>query len=312
MSTGGSGGSSRRGRSSPRRSQVASKSDRTARAYSPSPLGTNFFAVALGGMNGEVLFDPTVPITDAKARIELLTVAYGRTFGLGGRLGLMTIAVPAAVVHAEGQVGEDAASVRRRGFADLRLKASLNLVGGKAMTPEEFAKAPRRTTLGVSFTVQAPTGQYDETLLVNLGTNRWAFKPELGVSIPVKRWSFEFYGGAWFFTTNDAFYPGPSVKRQDPLTSLQTHVSYTFTNRAWLAFDATWYGGGETTVDANPPSQRYSNTRIGGTFSIPVAARHSIKLAASRGASARTGSNFDSYVLAWQLVWFDRPSKKAG
>jgi hypothetical protein len=90
------------------------------------------------------------------------------------------------------------------------------------------------------------------------------------------------------------------------LTSLQAHVSYTFKNHSWLAFDATWYGGGQVTVDDNPPSSRFSNTRFGGTYSIPVAARQSIKLAASRGASARTGSNFTSLVIAWQLVWFDR------
>jgi hypothetical protein len=289
--------------------RVASAQELEPRAYSASPLGTNFFAAAVGYMDGEVLFDPTVPITDAHASIDTLTLGYGRTFGLGGKLGLVTVVVPAAVVHAEGLVGEASRSVRRRGFADLRVKTSINLLGVPAVTPAEFAKSPQKTTLGVSLTVQAPNGQYDGTLLVNLGTNRWAFKPELGVSIPVQRWSFDVYAGAWFFTDNDAFYPGASTKRQDPLTSLQTHVSYTFKNRAWLAFDATWYGGGETTVDANPPSQRYSNTRVGGTFSVPIAPRQSIKFAASRGASARTGSNFDSYVIGWQLVWFDRPKK---
>jgi hypothetical protein len=64
-------------------------------------------------------------------------------------------------------------------------------------------------------------------------------------------------------------------------------------------------------VDANPPSTRYSNSRYGGTFSIPVAPRHSLKMAASRGASARTGSNFNSFNFGWQMVWFDRPRKKA-
>jgi len=142
------------------------------RAYSLSPVGTNFAAVILGNLSGGILFDPTVPITDAKGDIDLATLGYGRTFGLGGHLGLVTVVLPAAYGHFEGQVQEQARSVRRRGFADLRLKASLNLLGGAVMTPEEFAKAPRRTVLGVALTVQAPTGQYDEAKLINLGTNR--------------------------------------------------------------------------------------------------------------------------------------------
>lgn len=276
------------------------------RAYSPSPLGTNFFVAAVGAMSGNVLFDPTVPITDAHADIYQVTLGYGRTFGLGGHLGLVTCALPAVVLHAEGTVAEASRTADRRGFADARVKVSLNLVGGKAASPAEFAKAPRKTILGVALTVQAPSGQYDETLLINLGTNRWAFKPELGVSVPVKKWTLEAYAGAWFFTTNDAFYPGASRKSQDPLTSLQLHASYTFSNRAWLAIDGTWYGGGATTVDASPPSTRYSNSRLGMTASIPVAARQAVKLAANRGATVRSGSNFTSLLVAWQLMWFDK------
>ena len=276
------------------------------RSYSPLPLGTNFFGAAIGASSGDVLFDPTIPITDAHADVGTATLGYGRTFGLGGRSGLVTIAIPLAVVHADGMVAEASRTANRRGFADLRAKVSINLVGGKAMTPAEFAKAPKRTILGLSLAVSAPNGQYDETRLVNLGTNRWAFKPELGVSVPVGSWSLEAYAGVWFFTTNHAFYPGSSVKTQDPMTALQTHVSYTFKNRSWLAFDATWYGGGQVTVDDNPPSSRFSNSRAGMTYSIPVAARQSIKFALSRGASARAGSNFTSLVIGWQLVWFDR------
>ena len=275
------------------------------RAYSPSPLGTNFFVLALGESSGSVIFDPSLPITDVSARVGTLTAGYGRSFGLGGKQGLVTIGFPYAIAHVEGMVFEQARKVRRSGLADLRLKVSVNLLGSKAMRPAEFVKAPKKTIFGVSLTVQPPNGQYDPSKLINLGTNRWAFKPELGVSVPVGRWYLEGYAGAWFFTNNDAFYPGTSVKRQDPLTSAQLHVAYTFKNRAWLAADGTWYGGGQVTIDDGPASTRFSNTRYGGTFSLPVAKRHSLKLAASRGASARTGSNFTSYQLAWQMTWFD-------
>jgi len=104
-----------------------------------------------------------------------------------------------------------------------------------------------------------------------------------------------------------AMTPGDATRRQDPLASVQGHASYTFKSRAWVAFDATWYGGGESTVDCGEPSARQSSTRFGGTVSIPIAPRQSIKIAASTGASARTGSDFNTALLAWQLTWFDRP-----
>jgi hypothetical protein len=280
------------------------------RAYSPSPVGTNFVAVSVGRSHGAVLFDPTVPITDATATFDHLVVGYGRTYGVFGRQAQVAVIVPYTQGAATGLVGEAEESQRaeREGLADPRVRASIQLVGPGALTPAEFARAPRQTIVGLSLSAQMPLGEYDETKLINLGTHRWAFKPEVGVSVPIgSRWYFDAYAGAWFFTTNDDFYPATAKREQDPLTSLQAHVSYTFPSRAWLAGNATWYGGGEATVDGGAPSTRQSNTRIGLTLSLPIAARQSIKLAASTGAAARTGTDFDTYLVGWQIAWFDRP-----
>jgi len=212
--------------------------------------------------------------------------------------------------HVKGNLLDEARDIRRSGLGDVRVKMSVNLVGTKAMSREEFAKAPKRTVFGVSLAVQAPTGQYDRTKLINIGTNRWAFKPELGVSVPVGRWYLDAYAGAWFFTNNTQFYTGNSTKRQNPLTQVQGHAAYVFQSRAWLAIDATWYGGGASTIDSNPPSTRQSNTRLGATFSAPITPRQAIKLAASAGTTARTGTNFDSLFVTWQFTWFDRSAAK--
>ncbi len=276
------------------------------RAYSIAPVGTNFVAVTAGNTRGEVLLDPSLPIDDVKADLNLGSLGYGRTFGLGGRQALAAIVFSYGLGDIEGEVLEEQKRIERSGLADMRLKMSVNLVGPPAMTPQEFATAPRKTVLGVSMTVQPPTGQYDETKLINLGTNRWAFKPEVGVSVPVGRWFLDAYLGAWFFTNNDSYFPGDATRRQDPLLSAQGHVSYTFESRAWLAFDATWYAGGEGSVDDGDPSERQNNTRMGGTFSLPITTRQAIKVVANTGASARTGSDFDTYLIGWQFTWFDR------
>jgi len=276
------------------------------RAFSPSPVGAHFFGIAVANSSGDVLLDPTVPITDVHADVWTIGIGYGQSYGLGGLGGLWSVAVPIAQARVSGVVGEDARSVRRQGLADIRLRASLNLIGGKALTPAEFVKAPKKTVFGVALTVQSDTGEYDATKLINLGTNRWAFKPEVGVSAPVGHWLFEGALGAWFFTNNNAFYPGSAHKSQDPLTSLQAHVAYTFRPHMWLAFDATWYGGGEVIINDGPPSERFDNSRFGLTYALPVTKTHSLKFAGSRGVSARTGSNFTTFIMAWQVVWMNK------
>jgi len=280
------------------------------RAYSASPVGTNFVLAAFGDTRGEILFDPSIPLTDVHASLLHATVGYGRSFAFLGRQAVFLGAIPYIYGHVEGQVLEQSRRVERSGFGDARVKMSFQLAGPGALTPEEFARAPRRTIVGTSLTVQAPTGEYDGTKLINLGTNRWAFKPEVGISVPVGRWYLDGYAGVWFFTVNHDFFPGGNDRRQDPLATLQAHASYTFASRAWLALDATWYGGGEATVNDGPPSTRQNNTRLGATFSVPLPHRQALKLSAATGASARVGSDFDTYIVAWQITWLDRGTRR--
>jgi outer membrane putative beta-barrel porin/alpha-amylase len=149
-----------------------------------------------------------------------------------------------------------------------------------------------------------PLGQYDSSKLVNLGSNRWSIKPEVGLSFPKGRWTFDTYAGVWFFTENDAYYPGPSHRRQDPVVALQGHVSYTLGRRAWIAANATWYGGGEMRVDGEPLADGYRNTRLGITWAMPVGSRQSLKVAYSAGAATRVGADFRTISGAWQLLIF--------
>jgi len=121
---------------------------------------------------------------------------------------------------------------------------------------------------------------------------------------PLGLWHLEAYAGVWLFTTNDSFYGGQK-RKQDPLTSLQAHVSYTFRQRLWLAANATWYRGGSTSLDGVPKADLQENTRLGLTLSLPVGARQSLKLTWNDGASTRIGGDFTTWGVAWQLLWFD-------
>jgi hypothetical protein len=173
----------------------------------------------------------------------------------------------------------------------------------------DVAKAPRRTILGMSLNVAAPTGEYFPDKLINLGTNRWAFRPEFAISQPVGlRWLLDTYAGVWFFTANSESYPGMLRKTQSPMGAFQAHMSYNLTPRLWAAFDVTYYVGGRITVEGVAPTDMQSNMRAGGTLALPVGQRHSIKIAASTGAIVRLGGDFTTFSVAWQTAWVPRPT----
>jgi hypothetical protein len=172
------------------------------------------------------------------------------------------------------------------------------------MTPAEFARAPRRPIVGASITIVPPFGQYDATKLINLGSNRWSFKPEVGLSIPAGRWTIDTYAAVWIFTDNDRYFPGHALRHQNALTALQAHVSYTVGRRAWLAANATWYAGGQSSIDGAPASGSYSNMRFGATLAVPIGSRQSVKLAYSAGATTRLGADFRTITAGWQLLIF--------
>ena len=272
------------------------------KAYSASPVGATFLVLALSRSTGSVVFDPTLPITDVSARINGAVLGVGQTFGVFGKLALFSAAVPFGWGDISGQVAEEARAITRSGFADARVKFSVNLRGNDAMRVREFAKAPRTTIIGASITVAAPSGEYDRTKLINLGNHRWAFKPEVGIAVPKGPWDVDVYLGVWLFTTNSDYYPGERVRTQDALVALQGHVSYTFKPRLWLAVNATWYDGGAARVDAGDPIGAVKNSRVGATLSIPASRRQSLKISYSDGMTVRAGTDFRTIAVAYQFV----------
>ena len=275
------------------------------RAYSPAPVGVNFFLLAGARSSGEVLTDPSVPIQDVEAKLNAGVTGYGRTFGILEHQASAVIVVPYIWGDISGNVFEEARSVTRSGIGDIKLRLAVNLIGGEAMTPKEFMKRTPKTTLGASLSISAPTGQYDPDKLINIGTNRWAFKPEIGLTIPHDRWMFDLFAGVWLFSANPDFFGGVH-REQEPMPTVQAHVSYTIRPQLWLALDSTYYFGGETSANGVSAGDRKENSRVGLTLSVPAAKGHSIKLNWSRGATARLGSNFNTFGVGWQYTWFDK------
>jgi len=285
------------------RAGAASAQQLEPRAYVPVPVGVNVVGAPFVYQTGSVVTDPSLPIQNVDAKVEAIAAFYDRSFSFLGRSATALVTVPYAWAQVTGDVFEQARKVTRSGLTDMQVRFSSNILGSPALSPQEFARTPIQTALGASLTVTAPTGQYDGTKLINLGTNRWGFKPELGLSAPAGRWTLEAYAGAWFYTPNDDFFGGHR-RTQDPLVEFQGHAGYNFRPGLWLALDAVWYSGGQTTTAGVLDDDRLANSRVGATLAIPLGHGHDLKLAGARGASTRFGQNFTTVGLTYQYHWF--------
>lgn len=290
--------------------EQAKSQDLDPRAYIRVPANSTTLITGFSYSYGGVVTDPTVPVKDVNAHVATPSVAVLQAFSLFGLTSQVLAALPYSWADGSGLLNGQPSQIHREGLSDMRLRFSILLHGAPATDLAHIIKAPRRTIIGASLNIVAPTGQYFPDKLINLGTNRWAFRPEIALSQPLgKRWLLDIYSGVWFFTNNNAFYPGDQLRTQNPLGAFQLHLSYNLKNKMWFAFDATHYMGGNSRVGDVWKQDRQVNSRIGATMVMPVSRMFSLKLAASTGAIVRSGQDFTTFSLGWQTTWFSKADK---
>ena len=287
--------------------------DLAPRAYVITPLGSNALTLGYNYNDGELLIEGAAPITGATGKISVPSVTYYRAFGFLGRSANVLAALPYGVGTFEGDVLGEPRSIYRSGLFDSVFRLSVNLVGGPAMSLPQMRQWQQKTLLGVGLKVIAPTGQYDPTKLINLGANRWSFKPEVGFSRRFGHWLIDAYASVWLFTENreffsrNAYFPGTQAQTQDPIGALETHLSYDVRPRLWVSLDGNFWYGGRTSLDGvENPSTLQQNSRVGVTASFPLTRHQTVKVSYARGAYIRYGGDYRIYSVAWQYSWIDR------
>jgi hypothetical protein len=252
--------------------------------------------------DGGLAFDPALPVTDPKLQTSSFVVGYARVLDLWGKSAKFDAIVPYCWLSGSAKFAGQTIQRDVNGFGDSRFRLSVNFMGAPALRLPEFKGYRQDVIIGVSLQVSVPASQYDPTRMVNIGTHRWFFKPEVGISKALGRWTLEGQAAATFFTTNRDFYGG-NTRSQEPLYSVQAHAIYSFRNGMWSSLDATYFTGGRTTLGGTQKEDRQENWRVGGTLSMPINARSSVKFYLSDGVSARTGNNFLMAGVALQYRW---------
>jgi Putative MetA-pathway of phenol degradation len=294
-------------------SRLICAQDLAPRAYVITPVRLNAVNLTYSFFDGSIILGNAVPIAGATGRVNVQILSYYRSLNFFGRSSSVVVALPYGVGNFDGTAAGVEAHLYRSGLLDSTFRFSVNLKGGPAMGVPEFSKWRQKTLIGVSFKFTAPTSQYDPTKLVNFGTNRWSFEPEVGLSKRRGHWLIDTYGGVWFFTDNPEFFShnqinlGVIVQAKNPVGAFEGHLSYDVRPRLWASLDGNFWFGGSTSNNSVPsPSTSERNSRIGATVSLPMTKRQSIKFSYSDGAYIRYGGNFQNVSVGWQYSWVDK------
>jgi hypothetical protein len=281
---------------------VARAQDIEPRAYSNAPIGVNFFAAGYAYTQGSLPTDSDIPLTGSRLTTSSALLGYGRVFELWGQSAKINFVAPYSWLGGNAVFNGQPIQRSVDGLVGISVRGSVNFYGAPAMDLQEFRNYRQDLILGGSLAVTAPVGQYDSSRLVNLGTNRWSIRPELGVSKAFSPLTIELSIGPTFFTDNSNFLSG-HTRSQAPIVSGQAHAIYDFGSGIWGSLDVQYFTGGSTAVDGQRNQDLQRNWRLGGTLALPLSPNYSLKLFASSGVSARTGNNYNLIGILVQYRW---------
>jgi len=281
---------------------AARAQDLQPRAFSPAPVGLNTVLLGYALSEGNVFFDQALLIEDATGEVHGISATYVRTFGVFGKLAKVAAVVPFAFGHWEGLVDSVPASTSREGFADPRIQLAVNFIGAPAVTLKDFRTYSEGTIVGASVLAVVPLGQYDPTKLINLGSDRWAFRPRVGFSSRIKRLTLEAMADVWLFTEIPEAY-GQTTVSQSPIWALHGNVIYLFKRGFWAGVSGGLAVGGETTVNGVEKNNEQDNSRFAATLAVPLNRRLSLRLFYINSVKTAMGADFDFYNISVQYSW---------
>jgi len=272
------------------------------------PRGLNFVSAGYLYTSGNTLLDPSLPLEDFNGRINILTAAYIRSVNFWGKSGKIGVILPFAGGDFEGRFDGDPFADTYTGLGDIRLRAAVNLTGAPSLTLREFADYQQKTITGFGLQITAPTGNYRPEQLPNLGTNRWTFRLNYGISHTVKKWIFELYAGVWFFTPNNEFLED-FRQTQLPLWVAKSSIVRTIGRAGWIAFSAGYGYGARVSIDGAQRDIVISQLRLSLVYAHQIASSHTVKLVVGSGIRFEQGGDFDAFGIVYQYSWLDKKSR---
>ena len=246
------------------------------RFYWKTLMGTNAVPVIVSSMSGNSNpFDPSrLVIPGSNFEATMTMAGYAKMLPLFKRSALVSVIMPMGRLTSDVSINGLDFSNTARGFGDPMLMLSVNLIGAKPQMniPDALRYQPK-FSLDVLASLAVPLGEYDSSVPINIGQNRWYGRVgmpivwQIGPWVPGKRTTLEFLPAVWMFTDNTDFVG--KTMQTEPMFQLEGHLTRDFMEHLWGSIDVISYSGGRATIDGVEGSQ-LNNVGIGGTLGYKI------------------------------------------
>ncbi|NWC95614.1 MULTISPECIES: transporter [unclassified Pseudomonas] len=275
-----------------------------ARDWQNTPKDLNLVFGYYNRVDTNTPIDTTLPITGLSLNADLYLFRYARSFDIDGRNTAIQFIQPYADVSASFDNAQFFSGTKHNGgMGDTQVVFAHNIFGGPALSAEEFASWKPETFLTGALWVTMPTGDYDKDRIINIGSNRWVFKPELAFGTPIGPTWLEINTYVSLFGANKDYH-GDSKLDQKPLYAIEGHYSYTINRALWVSLDATYNRGGESKIDGDWQDNKQENGLLGASLGFMLSPQFGGLIAYNDTVSERTGSpDVNTWTFRLQYVW---------
>lgn len=270
-------------------------------------MDKNFGGFAYGHTQADIFFDPTLLLEDVVLQLDTWAVKYLRTFELFEKSSQIDIIQGYQRGEWTGLVDGVHASTSRNGLSDTFVRVAMNFYGAPPLRGKEFgayrSQVNSETIVGAALKVRLPTGNYLDDKLLNLGQNRFAFRPQFGMMHTRGKWAAELTGEIAFYTENDEFFNGNTLE-QEPLYIVHGHLIYTFKPGQWTSLSAGYDYGGENKLNGIEQDDIKQNIGWKLSYAHPISRSLGIKFSyLGTRTQESTGSDTDTLAVSMSFVW---------
>ncbi len=239
---------------------------------------------------------------------------YVRSQPLFGRTILWQASLPFGSLDTDSSLPLGATNTFADGIGDLTFGAAVNVAGVPELAVRDYLRWEETLSVNVGLHFSAPTGTYDANEALNMGSNRWSARLSapimwnIGDWVPGRRTTLEVMPAVRWFGDNDSSF-GDTVE-QDPLYSVEAHLTRDITKNAFASLDWTYLSGGAQTFVSNSTglttgtSDEVDAHFLGFTFGYQVNDNASFQLSHMQAISGDIGGfDADAAVTKLQFVW---------
>jgi hypothetical protein len=277
------------------------------RRWAHLPIDKKFTGMGYSYTKADISLDPVLKIEEGQVDLHTWVAKYIRTFSIFDKTARIDFLQGYQEGRWKGLLDGVPTTVRRSGWTDTLVRFAINLYGAPPLQGQEYAKhratTEVETIVGAGLSVQLPTGDYMDDKLINLGTNRFTLRPQIGAVHTRGKWSLEATAIVALFTDNNEFFNGRKLE-QDPLYAMNGHLIYTFRPGVWASASAGYDYGGRSTVDGTKKDDRKQDLGWALSCGMPFSRHFGAKIAyVGTRTQEATGVDSDSFIVGLSAFW---------